>query len=382
MKKTTNSLTLFALLLCLFSACTNNTDKLLVDLLDVDALVNPAVSNITTGTEVRAWLYADSAMIGFGGNYAFYTPNDFDSLFAVAENAQLRDGKLLYNDFEHLVVQPTEGTLNLLESDDYGQNYYTKIEKSNIEERNENGVFISGTHQFGAVAMAGIDIGWAFSTYTAISGHELFDSATKVYNIIKNGSSGVTEMTHIADLPMEYRPVDATFFNALSGYLLTRSNSKNYVFATGDGGYSWEGPFEVSNTATDMLHIEVYDPQNLYLYSETQTKIYASHDAGMTWQVTEPYLANLSYYGVLDIYSVNDQIAFATLGNTSDNIATIGDVYKTTNGGNTWVKANTKAMYAQYIDCIDENICIATSNNVVQITRDGGVTWKVLVYPI
>lgn len=372
------------LLLALLSACSARTDGLLVDRLDVETIAKPIVRNLTTGEEVRAWLYADSALIGFGGIYAFYTPNEFDSLFAVSENALIKKGKLLYNDFERLVIQtsPPEEDLRLEQSEDYGSTYSIKVEKDNFEQREETGILIRGTHSFDAAAFAGIDIGWVFSSYNAITGDELFASATKVYSVVKNGFTGEVEMSLIAELPIEYRPVDAAFFNALSGWLLTRAAGKDYVFTTGDSGVTWEGPFEISGNSDAMEKIVLYDPQTLYLYSSTQTAIYGSHDGGMTWLRTEPYLANLSHYGVSDLYAVNDQVAYAALNSTADDIAIIGNVFRTTNGGDTWTQANTQPMYAEYIDCLDENICIATSKNVVQITRDGGVTWKVLVYPL
>ena len=382
MKTRIISLAFYCLLL---AACNSQTDDLLLNRLDVDYLVNPIVGNITTGDEVRAWLIGDSSIIGFGGDYAFYTNNDFDSLYSVTpNNATLKSGTILYNDFENIVLQQAGDDLYIEETNDYGQTYSPKIQKSRFEERSEGGVSITGTHSFDAAAFAGIDIGWVFSRYTALSGSDLFPTAAKVYNIVKNGSTGETSIIHIADLPAEYAPISANFFNALSGYLLTRSstNSNNYVFVTGDGGFSWEGPFIVGNTAYNMQHIALSDPQNLYIYSKDKIGIYASHDGGMTWQYAEPYLANLSHYGVLDLYVVNQQVAYAALARAADDIATIGDVFRTDDGGNTWTKANQAAMYAEYIDCIDAHTCIATSKNVVQITRDGGATWKVLVYPL
>ncbi len=372
-------------LLELLSGCEARTEGILADRLEVETLVNPAVANLTTGTEVRAWLIGDSAVIGFGGDYAFYTPNDFDSLFAVSDNAELKTGKLLFNDFENLVIQTSTPSNDLVieQASNYGSEYSVKVSKDNFEERDEGGINIQGTHQFEAAAFAGIDVGWVFSNYTAISGQEIFDNGIKVYSVIKNGFTGLTEISLISELSAEYVPVEAAFFNALSGWLLTRKGNQNYLFITGDGGYSWQGPYDVGNANGELMtQIANYDPQNLYLYSPNHTAIYASHDGGITWLRTEPTLANLSHQGVTDLYVVSAQVAYTVLSSTQDDIALIGSVFRTNNGGASWEKANAKPLYAEYIDCLNEETCIATSRNVVQISRDGGITWKVLVYPL
>ena len=124
------------------------------------------------------------------------------------------------------------------------------------------------------------------------------------------------------------------------------------------------------------------DLLNVYAYSQSSAYVYYSKDAGQTWLKANMQMAEFNHTGISDMYAVNEQTAYCVANVETDEVAVISDIYKTTDGGANWQKANNRDMYGYYIDFWDENIGLTTSRNVLEYTTDGGQTWDVLVYPI
>lgn len=370
---------LIFVLVGLLSACTSSSEDLLFDRMDVDVLVNPIVQNITTGNEIRAWTYSDTEIIGFGGAYAFYTPNKFDSLYAVAENSSLPD-IILYNSFEQIVSrQNLDNSVALRFSEDYGVTYDAFLQ---LNEYEYDGGLLLGLHNYGPMAFLGKDLGWIASYYTANVGQANFPTGIKIYRAVLNGAIGQSETTLLAELSADYTPVDILFFNTFAGWLLVKNTGGSYVYRTSDGGTTWQGPFAISNNTSKIDKLNSLDLLNIYAYSQQSALMYYSKDAGQTWFKSDMQMAELTHSGISDMYAVNEQVAYCVANVEADNVATISDIYKTGDGGANWQKVNNRDMYGFYIDFWDENIGLTTSNNVLEYTTDGGQTWDVLVYPI
>ncbi len=368
-----------ALFLLGITACTSSSEELLIDRLDVETLVNPIVQNITTGNEIRAWTYSDTEIVGFGGTYAFYTPNKFDSLYAVAEGASLPDN-IIYNSFEQIVSrQDVSDGVFLRYSEDFGATYniFLHLYKNYIT----NGS-IQGVHNYGPMAFLGKDLGWIFSYYTTNSISDTLSTGIKVYRAILNAGTGQSETFLLAELSAEYTPVDALFFNTFSGWLLVKNNIGSYVYRTADGGTTWSGPFAITTNSNSIDKLHSVDLLNVYAYSQSSAYVYYSKDAGQTWLKANMQMAEFNHTGISDMYAVNEQTAYCVANVETDEVAVISDIYKTTDGGANWQKANNRDMYGYYIDFWDENIGLTTSRNVLEYTTDGGQTWDVLVYPI
>lgn len=370
--------TLFTI--CSFYSCLDDSDKMLLDNFQVEPLVNPITQYLigNPGSEIRAWMYDTSSIVGFGNGVAFYTPNLFDSLYRVSEGECYINGELLYNTFEQLITRNEGNAFLIQQSDDFGENYTIKFNKSQNENTIIDGTTVTGIHQFEAAAMSSASLGWFFSNYTATTGQNVFPSGLKVYRMVQNGTTGTIDATAIAELPNTFHTTDCTFINSVAGWVLATNSSGTYCIRSGDSGETWETPALITNNANAPNKIVAENFDQIYAYSTNYPIIYTSHDGGLTW-VDVPINTGNS---VSDIYIVDQLTAFAALPKEPDEIATIGDIYKTINGGETWTKANTKPLYAEYIDFWDEQRGIATSKNVVQITFDGGQTWKPIVYPL
>jgi hypothetical protein len=366
--------------LCLVM-CTSTNDSLLYDQLGLDPLVNPITTNLTTGDKIYAWMAGDSAIVGFGGGFAFYTPNLFDSIYGI-EGTVVEE--IIYNDFENIIVRPANvvtDDLFLQESTNFGETYLTKLNKSANESYVSGGVAVEGTHDFQAISFLNKEVGWFFSNYTATSGSEVFDSGLKVYTIVVNGYTGNTEVNNIADLGTPYVAQAAHFFSTYIGYLLAQDYAGyTWLLRTEDGGYTWQTPTLVSddNTkpATDFHFVSF---ERLVAYNPAHKVVYTSGDDGDTWQSGTLANANL---GITDLYFPNETVGYACSPVFVDEIGQVSDIYKTTDGGLNWNKVNANYLYADHLDFMTDDIGLAVSGNAVQYTNDGGTSWKVLVYPL
>jgi len=102
-----------------------------------------------------------------------------------------------------------------------------------------------------------------------------------------------------------------------------------------------------------------------------------SHDAGKSWAVMSNPDGKILYSQILSesvIYSVIYE-------SVEDNGTVVSKLSKSYDGGATWA-LQTTPFYGDRISFFDQSSGIATSNGALQITDDGGSTWKpVLIRP-
>ncbi|QQS27401.1 MAG: hypothetical protein IPM47_10805 [Sphingobacteriales bacterium] len=362
------------------TGCFSENNKLLLDYADIVPLVNPATSALTTGDKIYGYMTDDTTIVGFGGGYAYYTPNYFDSIYAVADGVLYE--RVIYNDFENIVIYPEAySDLQLEESNNFGENYYNKLYVPRFENRIEGGETITGTHDFKVVHFLNKDLGWVFTSYAAAQGSTVFPSGLKVYQVIKDAFNNINLFNLISELSQVYTPADAYFINTFTGYLLVNnSSSDSYLLVSNDGGVNWTETYQISSgVALTTLFVLPGSPNFMYAYSKTGKQIYYSSNSGQTWQSFNLIIANS---GITDLYAVDEEYAYAVSAAFNDDIAVVADVYQTKNGGQSWEKVNQNRIYADALDFSSRLVGIATSGNVLQLTSDGGKTWKPLVYPL
>lgn len=362
------------------TGCFSENNKLLLDYADIVPLVNPATSALTTGDKIYGYMTDDTTIVGFGGGYAYYTPNYFDSIYAVADGVLYE--RVIYNDFENIVIYPEAySDLQLEESNNFGENYYNKLYVPRFENRIEGGETITGTHDFKVVHFLNKDLGWVFTSYAAAQGSTVFPSGLKVYQVIKDAFNNINLFNLISELSQVYTPADAYFNNTFTGYLLVNNSSNDsYLLVSNDGGVNWTETYQISSgVALTTLFVLPGSPNFMYAYSKTGKQIYYSSNSGQTWQSFNLIIANS---GITDLYAVDEEYAYAVSAAFNDDIAVVADVYQTKNGGQSWEKVNQNRIYADALDFSSRLVGIATSGNVLQLTTDGGKTWKPLVYPL
>lgn len=170
--------------------------------------------------------------------------------------------------------------------------------------------------------------------------------------------------------------------------------NRSYIYHSSDGGYSWQKQLieqlpplnnyheflalnflkVISKTKYVFYQLKVTESSSGYI--ETM-EFYYSYDAGVNWVLKDFVLPGYSK----SIQFVNENVGFILVQSSYNNPANKATIYKSTDSGETW-KALGKEVYAHDIYFSDENHGIAKYNDVVQVTLDGGKTWKLLTYSV
>lgn len=192
----------------------------------------------------------------------------------------------------------------------------------------------------------------------------------------------------------EYCVQHARFFSSSTGYVV--ANTKNnvspsdspnaYLFATTDGGASWSQPVEISTTESPLKFFAFPSGDFFVMrtnYFEMHKSYYHSGDFGATWQLVETGIEGK----IRDMQFISEDIGFIKTGtNSLWSQTTYGFVYKTTDGGKTWHKIPSVDLPGSRIHFYNEKVgvmqdLIYGEGQILLVTRDGGVTWKELMYP-
>jgi hypothetical protein len=155
------------------------------------------------------------------------------------------------------------------------------------------------------------------------------------------------------------------------------------LWISGDSGATFS-PIDALPFA--YLQALVFDPTRpLNLYAATQERgIYRSADGGKTWQQATNGISNTDLAlapdgkSVLAIDPQHPSTLFAGLG-----VQGKGAVYRTADGGNTWVQVDQGSGVVQQVavDPQNPNNVYTVWANVTSKSSDGGSTWTNLVFP-
>ncbi len=186
----------------------------------------------------------------------------------------------------------------------------------------------------------------------------------------------------------QYAPVtgilnDIYFFNNNSGIAVGRKNAtyNSYVIRTSDGGNNW---YEVT-VSTDNQN-ELND--QYWLDSNTgflcgRNVLVKTTDGGNTWNNIFANILPISngVNALLSIYFVNDQVGWIGASNVDHK-----NIYKTTDGGASWIFQDNPIAQTQYSQINDVKFLSADSgwavfgipfNGRILFTSDGGSNWTI-----
>jgi photosystem II stability/assembly factor-like uncharacterized protein len=153
------------------------------------------------------------------------------------------------------------------------------------------------------------------------------------------------------------------------------------MYKSVDGGLSWQ----VINQGLPFLYINslAIDPQNpLILYAGTyEHGVYKTTDGGATWAATGPGMSPIPIVYTIAVDPVTPNVVYAGTRNQQEGPPWGGGLYKTTNGGETWVKSklgiNEEWVYDITIDPVSPNIIYAaTHSKGVFKTVSAGSYWE------
>jgi len=247
-----------------------------------------------------------------------------------------------------------------------------------------------------------------------------------VYKSTDGGKSwqnmGLSDSQHIARIVIHPKNPNVVYVAAL-GHLFS-FNEERGVFKTTDGGLTWKKVLYINEKVgvvdlvinpvnPDILYAATYDKQRwpwALVNAGPESGIYKTTDGGEHWRKLAAGLpaGKIGRIG-LDIYPKNPDIVYAVIENANKRLPTKreaeldekrglkpqereigGEVYRTENGGETWVKMNSiednvsskgPFYFSQIrVDPNDDKKIFVTGVSLANST-DGGRTWHDLNWP-
>ncbi len=208
---------------------------------------------------------------------------------------------------------------------------------------------------------------------------------------------GLEESRNIGRMVVDPRDPDVVYVAAM-GNLFADSPDRG-IYKTTNGGDTWENVLFVSDsTGAIDVAINPENPDTLYAamwervrrpnrrsYGGPTCGIYRTFDGGTTWQELTnglPTLAEDKGRIGIDISASDPNILYAIY---ADSIGYMKGVYKTFDGGDTWIQTNDGGLSGAYysygwwfgrikIDPVDPDIAFVIGFTLYR-TKDGGNSW-------
>lgn len=160
------------------------------------------------------------------------------------------------------------------------------------------------------------------------------------------------------------------FINENVGYSIGNGSVED-LFKTTDGGVSWNKLYDPENNMDGLNEVFFIDENNGFISGGFNTrKILKTTDGGITWfEVLDQNVGKIQF--------INSQIGYAhRLGSS------IGTMYKTIDGGNTWninIEVDEEINDFHFVD--ENNGYFVGDQGLMYKTNNGGTTWKPLEIP-
>ena len=226
----------------------------------------------------------------------------------------------------------------------------------------------------------------------AYDGNGIYKSTDGGLNWINKGLSEVGSISKVMIDPND----ENTIYVSAMGPLFKNDNNRG-VYKTTDNGSTWNQILFVSDitgvidmvnhpTNSNLLYAATWErirtPENR-IYGGKTSKIYKSIDTGNNWvELTNglPSLANDNGRISIALSQSNPDVLYARYANARGSIK---GVYRTNDGGNTWIEVNSSQLTnvgfhwwfrGIYVDPLDEDT-IYNVDFVVEKSTDGGNNW-------
>ncbi len=149
--------------------------------------------------------------------------------------------------------------------------------------------------------------------------------------------------------------------------------ARNELYYTADGGTSWKTA-GLENFGSGIFDIKFVNATTGFI---AKNGVMKTADSGKTWTSKFDSGADEEYYALTynKLQFVNSNVGFCAGGKTYDGTS-IGNMVKTTDGGETWVSLKMKMSQITSFYFLDANIgFVFNFNQELWKTTDGGITW-------
>ncbi|MCU7496206.1 MAG: T9SS type A sorting domain-containing protein [Ignavibacteria bacterium] len=203
--------------------------------------------------------------------------------------------------------------------------------------------------------------------------------------ITKDGGKSWTESIFAGLVPnIKFTYFDAICFtSSTKGFIVAGKDKAIYLFMTTDGGMNWVKKDSLTGTVSQRWYdISFADANNGVIAGDKKTNIKYTTDGGTTWN-SSPITDQM--FGVIKSVRWLSSKDVVLMGEGNDFTGLPCPVYKSADGGKTWVKKATGSfdrVKDSYFKNSLEGIC-AGSNGFSKMfymkTSDGGETWTPLM---
>ena len=172
-------------------------------------------------------------------------------------------------------------------------------------------------------------------------------------------------------LPVNDFVNDIFFLDSLNGWVVTNSNGGSdtgYIIKTSNGGSNWDIQLYTFNS---IFAIQFLDINFGYAVGGNGVaKVFKTIDGGINWQTFSPFGSNVNSFQ--DLSFVNNDTGWIC----SQSIIG-GGIFKTTNGGGTWVRQLNETYRPTKIFFINGDTGWASCNmDRLYRTTNGGINWN------
>ena len=251
-----------------------------------------------------------------------------------------------------------------------------------------------------AISKNNTDLLWVGTGEVNAGGGSLAYDGDGIYKSTDGGTTwevkGLPDVGSISKIVIDPNDDDVILVGGMGP--LFRNDSNRGVYKSIDGGDTWEQKLFVSDS-TGIIDMAIHPLNGDIIYAASwerirrpqfrqyggeTSRIYRSTDGGENWSELTNGLPSIpSQKGriSIDISQSNPNVLYARYANASGSIQ---GVYRTSDGGNTWVERNSSALQnvgfhwwfrGIVIDPTNEDI-IYNVDFIVQKSIDGGQTWS------
>lgn len=149
--------------------------------------------------------------------------------------------------------------------------------------------------------------------------------------------------------------------------------ARNELYYTKDGGTTWEIA-GLENVGSGIFDISFLNSTTGFI---AKNGVMKTTDSGKTWKLKFDPGADLEYYALTynKLQFLNANIGFCAGGKTYDG-SSVGNMVKTTDGGETWTSLKMKMSQITSFYFLDSNVgFVFNFNQELWKTNDGGVNW-------
>lgn len=319
---------------------------------------------------------------GFGGGYAFITNDNFNSI--IDGSGRIPDGyNLTYLNFESISAWKSDASsFTWYLDEDYG----TVFPEFGSLSANVNGAGFSGKYILWDMTNTDIKEGFVAAQYSPTTGADLKPITIDIYTANEDGS---IVFQNSLDSGFALVGIGNTATSSELLWVMAHEmdvegqaqKDKPFMFVSDNGGESWSEPIEMSAGTDEFNAFAIISEDNLIAYN--QEAMLKSTDGGATWDKVEfNFIPTGQELRRISYQRDNDNVLYAVVKKDEDDYGNISDIYRSTDLGESWNKLNSHDIYADNISFYNSpNSGVAVSRGVLQISSDGGVTWRVIMFP-